>query len=59
MQDRLCMPGWKKGQLSKNHKGKLQQSTPLILGRMSVMKVPSRVSSEGSLDTVRDPSGKS
>ena len=35
------------------------QSVPLILGRMSVMNVPSRVSSEDSLDTVSDPSGKS
>lgn len=34
-------------------------STPLILGRMSVMKVPSRRSSEDSLDTVISPSGKS
>ena len=35
------------------------QSVPLILGRMSVMNVPSRVSSEDSLETVNDPSGKS
>ena len=51
---------WRHVCLAVNGKGGCsQQNIPLILGRMSVMKVPSRVSSEDCLDTVSDPSGKS